>query len=376
MRSQDGRPRVLFVGRARLAFPLSETLRRRFDALSAEIDWIQLATAAAPTACGDRRFQLLPRFPVARLDGLVYHLLLPLRVARVLRRLRPDVAIVQGTHETALVLIARRLARVDVAVVCDIHGDWRSVTRVYGSPARRALSPLADMLARLALRRADGVRTVSGFTTRLVRSAGIEPTSEFPAYMDLEPFLGPVAPLPATPTALFIGVLERYKGVDVLVEAWPEVIDVLPAARLEIVGAGRLEPTVAALVDRYPGSVGWTRSLETREIARVLDRATLLVLPSRREGMGRVVVEALCRGRCVVGTSDGGIADLVDVHSGVLLDVLEPSGLADALVQVLGSSDRAKELGAGAWSAHGRWNATPAEFARRTRDLVEAVRPR
>ena len=40
--------------------------------------------------------------------------------------------------------------------------------------------------------------------------------------MDLDPFLGPPLKLPEQPAALFVGVLERYKGIDVLADAWRE----------------------------------------------------------------------------------------------------------------------------------------------------------
>ena len=50
-----------------------------------------------------------------------------------------------------------------------------------------------------------------------------------------------------------------------------------------------------------PEQTRWTESLPTPEVARALDEATVLVLPSRSEGLGRVVVEAFCRGRGVVG---------------------------------------------------------------------------
>ena len=83
----------------------------------------------------------------------------------------------------------------------------RTATRLYGSPARRTLSRVADAVAVAALRRADRVRTVSPFTGSLVRELGIEPAAEFPAYMDLEPFTRPPVPLPARPVRGF-GLVE------------------------------------------------------------------------------------------------------------------------------------------------------------------------
>ena len=355
--------KLLIVGRTRFTFPLGETLERRFDALSAELEWRQMGTGRA----SDERFALAAPFPIPRLDGLTFYLALPFRVARELRRFRPDAVLAQGLQETALVLLARAVVRVPTKVIADVHGDWRAPTRLYGSRARRLLDPLADALARIGLRRADGVRTISGYTSGLVRAGGREPDAEFPAYMDLEPFLGPLTPLPDAPTALFVGVLERYKAIDVLAAAWPAVRKRIPEARLHIVGSGSLPAPVGE-------GIKWSRSLTTSEVAAALDEATLLVLPSRSEGMGRVLVEAFCRGRGVIGSRVGGIPDLVrDGENGVLVEPGDAEALAEALVRVLEDRELAKRLGGAAHGSACTWVATPAEFARRLRDLVQRV---
>src|SRR5207248_1111822 len=165
--------------------------------------------------------------------------------ARELRAFRPDAVLAQDPYVGAAGLVARRLARVPARVAVDGHGDWRTATRLYGSPLRRALSPVADAVAGLALRRADAIRTVSPFTSRLVRAAGLEPAAEFPAWMDLSPFLGPQAPLPERPTALFVGVLERYKNVDGLLAAWKLVQERLPEARLRVLSDRALAERLA-----------------------------------------------------------------------------------------------------------------------------------
>ena len=223
-------------------------------------------------------------------------------------------------------------------VVADVHGDPAAATRLYGSPLRKALSPLGDALARAGLRRADGVRTISDYTSGVVRDVGVEPTATFAAFMDLEPFVAtPPAPLPEHPTALFVGVLERYKAIDVLADAWRLAAPRVPGATLEIVGRGTLRDVAERLVADLPEQTRWRESLPTEEVARALDEATVLVLPSRSEGLGRVVVEAFCRGRGVVGSRVGGIPDLVaDGVSGLLVPPGDTEALADALVRVLG----------------------------------------
>lgn len=368
-------PRVLFVARTRYSLPLSETLERRFDALSAVIDWRQFATSATGRELRNERFTLVGKFPVGRLDGASFYGALPYRIAREIRAFRPDVVIVQGAEDTALTLAGRLLARSTVPVVFDVQGDWRHNTRVYGASGRKFLRPASDALGRIAVRRSDAVRTISGFTTSIVREQGVEPVATFPTYMDLAPFTEPPqAPFPTPPTALFIGVLERYKGVDVLADAWRALVSRHPGVQLHIVGEGRLEGIVRELLADPRLGVRWTPRLSTPEISAALDAATLLVLPSRAEGMGRVIIEAFCRRRPVVGTAAGGILDLVeDDVSGLLVPVEDAEALAVALGRVLSSEDTAARLGAGALETSVHWIATPAEFAARVRSLVDAV---
>lgn len=362
------------VGRSRYSLPLSPSLEQKFAALAGELDVRVLASSGGGSGT-DARFALVRPIPPRALDALVFYALLPFRVARELRAFRPDAVLAQGAQEAALCVVARSLARAKTRVIADIHGDPAAPARLYGSPRRRLLAPLADAFARYGLRRSDGVRTISAYTSGLVRQAGVEPTAEFAAFMDLEPFVErELVPLPERPVALFVGVLERYKAVDVLAEAWRRAAPRVPDATLHLVGRGTLEEVPQALVRDLPAQSRWTESLPTPEVARALDDATLLVLPSRSEGLGRVVVEAFCRGRGVVASNVGGIPDIVeDGVSGVLVPPDNAEALADSLVRVLSDPGLAERLGAAAHVAVQPWLATPEEYARSIRELVDAV---
>ncbi|HLG09031.1 MAG TPA: glycosyltransferase family 4 protein [Gaiellaceae bacterium] len=366
--------KLLMVGRTRHSLPLSPSLARKFDALSAELDVRVLASDAGGRG-KDPRFRLVRKVRPRALDGAAFYALLPFRVARELRDFRPDAVLAQGAHEAALALMGRTLARVPTRVIADIHGDPAAPTRLYGSPFRKTLAPLADALARRGLRRADGVRTISAYTSSVVRDAGAEPTATFAAFMDLDPFLDTdPTPLPEHPVALFVGVLERYKAVDVLAEAWRLAAPRVPGATLRVVGNGTLRSVPERLVSNLPEQARWTERLATPDVAQALDEATVLVLPSRSEGLGRVVVEAFCRGRGVVASRVGGIPDLVtDGKTGLLVAPGDAHALADALVRVLTDRALAERLGAAGRVAVEPWLATPEQYAHQIRDLVESV---
>ncbi len=357
------RPRVLFVSRERFRLPLDGAQKRKWDAVASVVDHRVLAGAAPGSPPRDEHFHLIRR--AAMLDGPLFYLLLPWRIARELRDFRPEAALVQGIHETAAFLIARRLAQVDTKVILDVQGDWHEATRLYGSPLRRLLNPLNDALAAPAVRGADAVRTVSRQTTGLVRSLGVEPAAVFPSYTDAQAFLGrPPVPLPPQPRALFVGVLERYKGFDTLAAAWPRVRERIPTATLHVVSDGSLRHLV-------PPDAEWSQRLTAEEVAAAMDDSWVFCLPSRSEGLPRVALEAAARGRAIVGGNRAGIPDVVeDGVNGLLVDPDDARELADALVRILSDRAYAERLGSAARRTGEEWAVTPAEYAEKLRRLI------
>jgi len=120
--------------------------------------------------------------------------------------------------------------------------------------------------------------------------------------------------------------------------------------------------------------VTWDRRLETADMVRALDDAWVLLLASRSEGTPRVVVEALCRGRAVVGARAGGIPDVVsDGETGLLVDPDRPVEIADALVRILSDRALAERLGAGGLARSGDWTYNADEYADRVVELVSSA---
>jgi glycosyltransferase involved in cell wall biosynthesis len=359
------KPRVLFVGRTRYRLPLSDSLARKWDALGERLD---VRVLAAGTGDGDGRFVLVS---ARAFDGGRFYAELPARVARELRRFDPDVVVAESPYEAAAVETARRLTRSRAKLVVEVHGDWHVATRLYGSRSRAVLAPVGDRIADWAIRRSDASRTVSDFTTALVRAVGREPLGSFTTYSDLGEFVGPTAPVPETPRLLFVGVLERYKNVEGLAAAWRLVARRVPQAELHLVGDGTQTEVAAALAQE---GVRWDRRLEPAELAVALDASRALLLPSASEGLPRVAVEAFLRGRAVIGARAGGIPDIVeDGVNGLLVPYGDDVALADAAERMLTDLELARRLGEGALASSARWVSTPAEYAERVFAVVEGV---
>ena len=164
---------------------------------------------------------------------------------------------------------------------------------------------------------------------------------------------------------LYVGRLERtsrWKGAQVLVEAFARVREQVPAARLVFVGDGDDAPGCAA---RPSSSASRTRSTGSAECAHDelpahYRAAAVTVLPSltESESFGMTLVESMACGRPVVGSDVGGIPFVVrDGVDGVLVAPGDVGALAGALADLLLDPVRAARLGAaGRVAARDRWD--------------------
>lgn len=151
--------------------------------------------------------------------------------------------------------------------------------------------------------------------------------------------LEPRAPGPASRVVVFAGRHIPEKRVPALVPAVAVARRSLPELRAEILGDGpeRLE------VERLVASLGLRDAIAVRgfvssaEVNTALARALCMVLPSRREGYGLVVVEAASRGvpSVVVAGEDNAAVELVeDGVNGVVAASASPEDLAAAILRV------------------------------------------
>ena len=150
------------------------------------------------------------------------------------------------------------------------------------------------------------------------------------------------------PSLLCLGRLASEKGVDIAIAAFASIAASFPAARLVIAGDGperaTLESQVRSLnLTHAIEFVGW---VPPKKIIRLLDAATLIIIPSRTEGLPSVAVEAALRARPVVATRVGGIPEIV-VHdqTGLLVDADDAGAMAQAIAQLLNQSRKALALG-------------------------------
>ena len=152
---------------------------------------------------------------------------------------------------------------------------------------------------------------------------------------------------------LFVGRLEKRKGLRFLLRAWPEVMRRHPEARLDVVGRGRpLEgyKRFAARQGWSPEDVVFAGYVSGEDLPRYYQAADLFCAPNTgQESFGIVLLEAMAAAVPIVAADIPGYRDVVThEREGVLVETKNSGALADAISRLLANpSLRAAMLEAG-----------------------------
>ena len=288
-----------------------------------------------------RKGKALPRYPYAlwRLTGF-------------LRERRPDVIHLNVLDDSIFFVLAARMAG-GIPVV----GHVRSIQtpdrfRKLWLPRLKRLVCVSEAVRSQAL--------AAGIPEDRVVVAHDPPDSrwkEWP-YEDERSALRKTLGLPAgAPVIGTVGNISPVKGTDVLVRALPAVVSLFPEVRCVIVGGDDhgLQKEIAAAAE----TAGVRKNLvfagpmpDPRAAVSLMD---VFVLPSREEGYGLALLEAMSYGKPVVASRVGGVTDIVPGEDvGALVPKEDPVALGAAISDLLMDTQRRDRMGkAGAARALG-----------------------
>jgi len=150
------------------------------------------------------------------------------------------------------------------------------------------------------------------------------------------------------PILLCLGRLIPIKNFDLVIEAMVILVKRYPHLRLTIAGDGiqreeLQDLTVSLKLEGQVEFIGWVPQEDVQE---VLNKATLLVLPSRREGLPMAALEAAHMARPIITTDVGGNPEIV-LHrqTGLIVRVGDMQGLVEAIAYLLDHPQLAQEMG-------------------------------
>jgi glycosyltransferase involved in cell wall biosynthesis len=257
------------------------------------------------------------------------------RLWREIGRRAPDVIHVQSYHTLVAPLAMLRALFSRIPYVVTFHGGGHS------SELRNRMRGLQLRLLRPLLARAARLVAVARFEIDQYGSALGIPAERFvliPNGTDLE--VGEVGDADGPPTLATIGRLERYKGHDRVLAAFPAVLESRPDARLLVVGKGPYEDELR----RQAEELGIGEQVEFTSVppgdptamAAMLSRISLVVLLSEFETHPLVALEAAAARRRLLVADSGGLSELAaDGFARAVPADEEPAAVAQAILQQL-----------------------------------------
>ena len=150
------------------------------------------------------------------------------------------------------------------------------------------------------------------------------------------------------PTLSCLGRLVSAKGFDLAVAAFTIIRQQFPDIRMMIGGDGPDRSELVELVGKYrlEDAVDFLGWIKPSDAFQFLSSATIVLIPSRYEGLPQVAIQAAMMARPIVASRVSGLPEVVqDYETGLLINKNDVQGLADAVRHLLRNPDLAMQMG-------------------------------
>jgi glycosyltransferase involved in cell wall biosynthesis len=166
----------------------------------------------------------------------------------------------------------------------------------------------------------------------------------FSCYVDIQSFVCANS-TDAHNEILFVGFPFKRKGVDILIAAFKLIADKFPNWKLKILGWFSNQTELNEAIDGHP-QIYHHKPVMPAEMPLHIGACSILVLPSRSEAMGRVLVEAMAAGKPRVGANVDGIPTVInDGIDGLLFKSEDALDLASKLESLMSSQELRNRMG-------------------------------
>jgi len=303
----------------------------------------------------------LARIPLGKELALMKKL--EARLEEVAREIRPDIIHAHSPVLNALpaIKVARKFG---IPVVYEIRAFWEDAAVDHGSTHEGSLRYRATRkLETRAIQKVDHVFTIcEGLRADIVaRGIPAAKVTVIPNAVDVDSFMLASPPDPQLlekwgltgKTVIgFIGSFYAYEGLDLLLDALPELIRQRPEVRVLLVGGGPQEANLRQQAERLglANHVIFTGRVPHKEVGRYYDLINVLAYPRHPMRLTELVtplkpLEAMAQGQLFVASDVGGHKELIEHNNtGILFEAGNGGALTEALLALLNDRQRWPEL--------------------------------
>jgi glycosyltransferase involved in cell wall biosynthesis len=248
---------------------------------------------------------------------------------KVLRDFSPDIVHAHNRFFYTSALAALHSVRADYKLVTTIHlGGIEMISGVGGAAAKT----FEQTVSRFVISESDHVICVSAAAESISQSLGAKQSTVVRNAVDVEKF-SPVST--DGKSLLYIGRLVHNNGIQDLLSALPEVLEVHPDTKVHIVGSGPMEENVREKIRAEGLSNSVTVYDYVEDITEMYDAASVFCRPSYSEGLPLTMLEAMASGVPPVVTAIAGVPEVVtNRETGILLEPGKPDEIEQAITEL------------------------------------------
>jgi PEP-CTERM/exosortase A-associated glycosyltransferase len=285
------------------------------------------------------------------------------RLAQLARELKPDVLHAHSPVLNAIPAI-RVGKRLGIPVVYEIRAFWEDAAVDHGTTAEGSIRYRATRaMETWSLKRVDHAFTIcEGLRADIVaRGIPAAKVTVIPNAVDIEGFQLSGDPdqelrrqlgVAGCTTVGFVGSFYAYEGLDLLLDAFPALLQKRPELRLLLVGGGPQEANLKAQAQQLgvADKIVFTGRVPHGEVSRYYDQIDLLAYPRHSMRLTELVtplkpLEAMAQGRLFVASDVGGHKELIrDGETGKLFKAGSADALAAAVDEMLDHRERWPEM--------------------------------
>jgi len=352
------------------------SLKARFEILSERYRGVVITTASQLESKRYKNFDVLFSYfsNDKKLASIFQQFMLCQRVMTEARRGGQPFDLIVCYDPLKTGLMARVLSKVmRTALVVEVNGVYQSPSEYVDLPKARAFLKrfFYTQIENLVLSGANGIKLL--FPSQLDGlsfNRRDKTILSYFNYVDMERF----SPAESKKYALFVGFPFFRKGVDLLIEAYTALATKYPDWELKIIGwFSDEEMALVRQAQARCSQIVYHPPVKHSEMPGYMSQSAFLVLPSRSEAMGRVLIEAMACAKPRLGARVDGIPEYIrHGDDGLLFDCGDARDLQAKLDQLMASDELRRRLGEGAYQRY-RADFSRERFLSLTAQLYDAA---
>ena len=349
--------KVLFVSPTVYSNPLTKDIQKKFQSLSNVCNPIVYAFSEEKFTSSVEGVEAIfnkknkNRF----LNYLKIIFLFFFKIPKIVKDQNIEIVCLQDPITGFFAVLSLKIRKFPVKIIVETHGDFIETIGL----EKNLLLPkfyisIFTYFAKYSINNADSIRSISEFTEKQVKEFGYSGLFvRFPAWINIDTYLNADENRSYKDTfkIIFVGSVTDRKNPDLIVKAL-EPID--KNLSLEIIGSTPNSKYLEKLQNSINNSkhserIKMTPFIDSQELISKYSTANLFILPSKSEGLGRVIIEAQSTACPVLISSDTGMTDLViENETGFIFENNNEIDLTEKLKFIIENYEHATQTGVNA----------------------------